>query len=553
MSLDQEIHQQHFRNQQQKVLINIIYSYNWISERIRLVLEKEELTHQQYNILRILKGSAPKPLSTLQIRERMLEKSDTSRLVDRLLRKGLVTKKPSTYDKRLVDVMLTARGRRLLDKLKKVENQLDAIADGLEEKDMKTLNRLLDKMRMLPMLFVFLCLSLMVGAQGPSVSDKPIRSTEFRAAWVATVDNIDWPSRKGLPADSQKAEFARLADMHKRNGMNALIVQIRPATDAFYPSPYEPWSEWLTGVQGRPPFPYYDPLAFMIEETHKRGMEFHAWCNPYRAVFTIGRSSIAPNHITRTQPDWFLDYGGKRYFDPGNKDVQAFLTNVIRDILMRYQVDAIHFDDYFYPYKVPGKDFPDEFSFRKYGNGMSRDDWRRSNVDSIILKLSSLINEVKPQVKFGISPFGVWRNEDKDPRGSKTQAGQTNYDDLYADILLWLKSGWIDYVAPQLYWEFGHKAAPYEVLLDWWSKNTYGKHCYIGLGIYRGESNTIWKDSTLLPRQIEALRKTPNVHGAIFFSSKSFTKNLNGWSDSLRLNYYAEPAEVPKMEWKGGR
>lgn len=389
-------------------------------------------------------------------------------------------------------------------------------------------------------------------AQGPEVK-APIKKQEFRAAWVATVENIDWPSRKGLPVDSQKAEFVRLADMHKRNGMNALIVQVRPATDAFYPSPYEPWSEWLTGVQGRPPFPYYDPLAFMIEETHKRGMEFHAWCNPYRAVNNLGRSSISPNHITRTHPEWFLDYAGKRYFDPGNKEVQQFVTNVIRDIVTRYPVDAIHFDDYFYPYKEPGKEFPDEVSYRKNGAGMRKDDWRRSNVDSIIYMLSKMIRDVRPSCKFGISPFGVWRNADKDPRGSNTKAGQTNYDDLYADILLWLKKDWIDYVAPQLYWEFGHKAAPYEILLDWWSKNTYGKHCYIGLGIYRAGSNSIWKDPTLIPRQLQLIRKTPNIQGAIFFSSKSFVNNPNGWSDSLRLNYYAEPAEIPSMEWKSIR
>jgi len=299
-------------------------------------------------------------------------------------------------------------------------------------------------------------------------------------------------------------------------------------------------------VQGKPPFPYYDPLAFMIEETHKRGMEFHAWCNPYRAVFSIGKSSVSPSHITRRRPDWFLDYGGKRYFDPGNKDVQAFLTDVIRDVVSRYKVDGIHFDDYFYPYRVPGKEFPDEASFKKYGGGLSKDDWRRSNVDSIILKLSTVIRSVNPKVRFGISPFGVWRNADKDPRGSNTQAGQTNYDDLYADILLWLKNDWIDYVAPQLYWEFGHKAAPYEVLLDWWGKNTYGKHCYIGLGIYRAGSNSSWKDPSLLPRQIEALRKTPNINGMVFFSSKSFVNNPNGWSDSLRLKYFAEPAAIPR-------
>lgn len=372
---------------------------------------------------------------------------------------------------------------------------------------------------------------------------------EFRAVWIATVDNIDWPSKKGIAVDSQKAEFIRLLDLHKQNGMNAVIMQIRPATDAFYPSAYEPWSEWLSGVQGKPPSPYYDPLQFMINETHKRAMEFHAWCNPYRADFKIGKASIASSHITRLHPDWFLDYGDKKYFDPGNKQAQAFVVEVIRDMTKRYEVDAVHFDDYFYPYRIAGKEFPDSVTYLQFGKSMKKDDWRRSNVDSIILSLRNIIKQTKPWVKFGISPFGVWRNHDKDPRGSNTKAGQTNYDDLYADILLWLEKGWIDYVAPQLYWEFGHRAAPYEVLIDWWSKHTYGKHCYIGLGIYRAGSSDVWKDSTLIPRQIELLRNTPNIQGMIFFSSKTFNRNPNGWNDSLRLHYFKEPAIVPEMKW----
>jgi len=542
MSLEKDINQLKFRNEKQKAIVNLIYTYNWLTEQIRQILEAEDLTLQQYNILRILKGSAPQPLSTLQIRERMLDKmSDTSRIVDRLVLKGLVIKRMSKTDKRLVDVVISEKGKRILTRLDSKNQQMDDIINALEEKEMKTLNRILDKIRRSALLVLLLLVMIPAFSQGPRY--------EFRAAWIATVDNIDWPSKKGLPADSQKAEFVRLADMHKRNGMNALIVQVRPATDAFYPSPYEPWSEWLTGQQGVPPSPYYDPLQFMIEETHKRGMEFHAWFNPYRAEFSIGKSSIAPTHITRIRPEWFLEYGGKKYFDPGNREVQDFVTEVIRDVLNRYNVDGIHFDDYFYPYRVPGKEFPDSASYKKYGAYMLRDDWRRSNVDSIIVRLHNVIRTTRPSVKFGISPFGVWRNVDKDPRGSNTHASQTNYDDLYADILLWLKNGWIDYVAPQLYWEFGHKAAPYEVLLDWWSRNTFGKHCYIGLGIYRGGSNTIWKDSTLLPRQLEAIRSTPNIHGAIFFSSKSFLRNPNGWSDSLRLNYYAEPALIPPMEW----
>ncbi|MFT3826116.1 MAG: family 10 glycosylhydrolase [Chitinophagaceae bacterium] len=372
---------------------------------------------------------------------------------------------------------------------------------------------------------------------------------EFRAAWIATVDNIDWPSRGNYDPERQRAEFISQLDMHQRNGLNAMIVQIRPATDAFYPSQYEPWSQWLTGKQGRAPEPYYDPLQFMIEETHKRGMEFHAWCNPYRAEFSLGKSSIANDHITKLHPEWFLNYGTTRYFDPGNKEVQQYVVKVIRDIVSRYDVDAIHFDDYFYPYRIAGKEFPDDASFKKYGNGLTKDAWRRSNVDSIIVHLSQAIKEEKEYCKFGISPFGVWRNSSQDPEGSATTAGQTNYDDLYADILLWLKMGWIDYVAPQLYWEFGHRAAPYEVLLDWWGKHTYGRHCYIGLGIYRANSNAAWKDKNALPRQVAELQKNPQIQGAIYFSSTSFARNPLGWNDSLRLNYYKIPAAVPPMPW----
>ncbi len=374
---------------------------------------------------------------------------------------------------------------------------------------------------------------------------------EFRGVWVATVDNIDFPSTKFLSSEGQKAEFISLLDMHKRNGMNAVVVQIRPATDAFYPSQYEPWSEWLTGTQGKPPSPYYDPLEFMITETHKRGMEFHAWMNPYRAVFNISRSSISPTHITRLHPEWFLDYGGKRYFDPGNKEAQQFVTNVVRDVVRRYHIDAIHFDDYFYPYRIAGKEFGDWSSYKKYGNGLDKETWRRSNVDSIIVMLSRVIKQENRYCKFGISPFGVWRNIDKDPEGSNTKAGQTNYDDLYADILLWLKMKWIDYVAPQLYWEFGHKVVGYEVLIDWWAKHAYGRQMYIGQGIYRAmESKSYaWKNVRELPNQIKKLREYPQIQGSIFFSSSSFSRNPNGWSDSLRNNYYKYPAIPPPMSW----
>lgn len=374
---------------------------------------------------------------------------------------------------------------------------------------------------------------------------------EFRGVWIATVENIDWPSKRTLSPDQQRAEFIRILDMHHLNGMNAVVVQIRPVSDAFYPSQHEPWSEYLNGKQGLAPSPSYDPLQFMIEECHKRGMEFHAWFNPYRAVFNVNRSSVASNHITRKHPEWFVTYGNTKYFDPGLPQAREHVNKIIVDVLQRYDVDAIHFDDYFYPYKIPGKEFPDHASYTRYGNGMNRDQWRRNNVDSIIKQLGQTIKSVNPRVKFGISPFGVWRNSSKDPNGSASRAGVTNYDDLHADILLWLQLGWIDYVAPQLYWEIGHKLVDYKMLLDWWANNSFGTHLYIGHGIYRATEakSGPWKDRNQIPNQVKYLRNNENVHGSIYYSSKTFLANPNGWNDSLRTNYYRYPALPPPMEW----
>ncbi|NIG52422.1 glycoside hydrolase family 10 protein [Chitinophaga sp. Cy-1792] len=372
---------------------------------------------------------------------------------------------------------------------------------------------------------------------------------EMRAVWVATVENIDWPSRRGLSSDQQKQEFITLLDQMQRNGMNAVVVQIRPAADAFYPSQYEPWSEYLTGQQGKPPFPYYDPLQFMIEETHKRGMEFHAWFNPYRAVFSVSRSTIAADHITRLKPQWFVTYDGKKYFDPGVPEVRDYVTSIIKDVVKRYDVDAIHFDDYFYPYRVPGKEFPDNTSYRLYGGNMMKDDWRRANVDAIIEKLSKAIKAEKPYVKFGISPFGVWRNRDRDPEGSYTRGGMSNYDDLYADVVKWLKKGWIDYVTPQLYWERGHRLVDYEILLNWWSQHGYGRQVYIGHGVYKINSNAIWKNPNEIPSQIEEARTLNTVQGSFFYSAKSFAGNPLGLEDTLRYHLYKYPALRPTMDW----
>jgi uncharacterized lipoprotein YddW (UPF0748 family) len=225
-----------------------------------------------------------------------------------------------------------------------------------------------------PLLAIVLSLSL-------SAQEPVLTKYEFRGVWIATVDNIDWPKKNQYDVESQKSEFIRQLDMHKANGMNAVVVQVRPASDAFYPSQYEPWSQWLTGRQGKPPVPFYDPMQFTIEESHKRGFEYHAWCNPYRANFDVTKASIAPNHITRLHPEWFLRYGNTLYFDPGNKQAQDWVVTVIKDIVERYDIDAIHMDDYFYPYRIAGKEFPDTASYRLYGNGM----WIRSFINYRLL------------------------------------------------------------------------------------------------------------------------------------------------------------------------
>ncbi len=374
---------------------------------------------------------------------------------------------------------------------------------------------------------------------------------EFRGVWIATVSNVDWPDRGVWDQDHQKASFIRLLDFHHKNGLNAIIFQVRPAADAFYPSPYEPWSQWLTGTQGRPPSNYWDPLEWMIQETHKRGMEFHAWLNPYRAVFNVKNSSIAANHITRQHPEWFLTYGDIRYFDPANKEGQKFVVSVVQDIVKRYDVDAIHMDDYFYPYPIPGQEFPDETSYRSSGTTLSKADWRRSNTDSIIKALNQVIKKENKYCKFGISPFGVWRNNDKDPeRGSNTKAGPTNYDYLFADILLWLEKGWVDYVTPQIYFNIGHNKVDFSETSDWWAKYSYGKHIYVGHGIYKAiMKDPGWKKRDELPRQIEYLRTNEKIQGSILYSSRSVVNNPFGWVDSLRNNYYKYPALIPPMKW----
>lgn len=390
------------------------------------------------------------------------------------------------------------------------------------------------------------CLTILLVNFAVEAQSDPKR--ELRAAWIATVVNIDWPSQKGLNAHEQKQEYVKLLDHLQSLGMNAIIVQVRPVADALYPSSYEPWSEYLSGTQGVPPQPYYNPLSFMIEQAKKRGLEFHAWFNPYRASMTEDFVH-SDDHPIFKSPEWFVKYGGKWYYDPGHPGAQEFVLQSIMETVKHYDLDAVHFDDYFYPYRIANEDFPDSSSFAAYRTDSLQliDDWRRSNVDYFVEELSQRIKKEKPHVKFGISPFGVWRNKDKDPLGSDTRAGVTNYDDLYADILKWLEEGWIDYVTPQLYWHIGFELADYSTLADWWSKNTYGKHLYIGQGIYRVGGKG-WEDPEEIVNQINLNRTKENIHGSMFFNSKTFLQNKEGVNDRIKSLYHNK-ALVPTMPW----
>lgn len=390
---------------------------------------------------------------------------------------------------------------------------------------------------------------------------EPLRA-EMRAAWIATVANIDWPSMPGLSSERQKAEFDSLLDVLRAMNMNAVFVQIRPAGDAFYKSNTVPLSSFLVGHQGAAlDDSLYDPLTYMIKAAHDRHMEFHAWMNPFRASWTLDTASLAPIHPLRSlsparKAEWFFQYGRRWYFNPANPSVRLYLTNVVKDVVLRYDVDGIHFDDYFYPYKESGLSLEnalDDYNAFASGNHDFTDiaDWRRANVNNLIENVSKTIKKYKPYVKFGISPFGVWRNKDRDPvNGSNTKAGVTCYDDLYADVVLWMKNGWIDYVAPQIYWSIGFPPADFEILVDWWSKHTYGKQLYIGHAAYKidnSPNDPNWTQPAEISKQLALIRANPNVNGSIFFSAKPLLRNMLGVQDSLIRSLYKFPALMPPI------
>ena len=378
---------------------------------------------------------------------------------------------------------------------------------------------------------------------------------EFRAVWVATVANIDWPSKQGLSTAEQQEEVIRILNHHKKSGMNAIILQVRPAADAIYNSSLEPWSRYLSGTQGVQPEPYYDPLKFWIDEAHERGMELHAWFNPYRIKQHLS-DSLAEDHIIHKHPEWAFEYGDRLYFAPDRPEVWEFVKNVVVEVVRNYDIDAIHFDDYFYPYKIAGAEIPDEIAFKERGGIFYPDrkaEWRRQNVDTIIQILSDAIKTEKPWVKFGISPFGVWRNRTEDPRGSETGAGTTNYDALFADVLKWQQEGWIDYLMPQLYWRDDHPVADFSTLAYWWADQDYGRAMYYGLAPYRIDRKSdykLWRRKRHFFEQIELIRTLQPVDGFGFFSSKHFfRKDLRSFDRKLSRKYMENIALVPRMPW----
>ena len=377
---------------------------------------------------------------------------------------------------------------------------------------------------------------------------------ELRGVWVATVDNIDWPSKPGLSTWEQQVELLQILNKAVELHLNAVILQVRPAADALFESPYEPWSEYLGGEMGSAPEPLYDPLAFAVEEAHKRGLELHAWFNPYRAYHPSEPPEFSTNHISQTHPELVKRYGTYLWLDPGEPSVRREVIRVITDVVRRYDIDGVHFDDYFYPYKEKdstGKDipFPDSASWMRYVNGggtLDRDDWRRQNVNLLVRDLYHAIKREKPWVKFGISPFGIWR-----PGNPAQITGYDAYAELYADSRAWLSNGWVDYFTPQLYWPIAQTPQSFPVLLEWWvEQNAHKRHIWPGIYTSRvgAPGDRGWPAHEIL-EQIRLTREQPGASGVVHFSMKALMHNSGGIADSLRLGPYAVPALVPASPW----
>lgn len=374
-----------------------------------------------------------------------------------------------------------------------------------------------------------------------SQSTNPKR--EFRGAWIATVANIDWPKNRTSTSGQKISELVQIFDKLKEANINAVFFQVRTECDALYKSNYEPWSYWLTNEQGQEPNPFFDPLEFAISEAHSRGMELHAWFNPYRVTSDTGAYQRFYKHISKTKPEWILSFGKYTMLDPGNPEVQEYIINVIVDVLTRYDVDGIHFDDYFYPYS-PKVSNEDSLTFIKYNRGFTNiDDWRRDNINSLMKRIYQIIKAYKPYVKFGISPFGIVENKYAGTEGFNS------YHIIYCDPLTWIREKYVDYITPQLYWEMDHPKAAYKKLLPWWASVVEDRHLYIGLYSSRFQSRQYISKNFEIGNQIQMNRQYERVNGAVFFSAKSIFDNQGGLLDSLKNHLYKFPALLPTMKW----
>ncbi|WEH32576.1 family 10 glycosylhydrolase [Streptomyces sp. AM 4-1-1] len=373
---------------------------------------------------------------------------------------------------------------------------------------------------------------------------------ELRGVWIATVANVDWPSKPGLTAAAQRAELVALLDRAVDRRLNTVMLQVRPTADALWPSSYEPWAACLTGVQGKDPG--WDPLGTAVSEAHRRGLELHAWFNPYRVANHTDPSRLAAGHPARRHPGWVLPYGGKLYYDPGLPEVRRFVQDAMLDAVRRYDIDAVHWDDYFYPYPVAGQVFGDSASYKKHGAGFrDRAAWRRDNIDRLVRETAERIKGLKKDVRFGISPFAVWRNASTDPLGSDTAAGVQTYDDLYADTRGWVRKGWIDYVCPQIYWHIGFADADYAKLLPWWDRTVRGTgvELYVGEALYKAgdpAQPAAWRDPAELSRHLTFAHDYDQVRGHVHFSAKDVVRDRIGAMARVVADHYGGRARTPR-------
>lgn len=394
------------------------------------------------------------------------------------------------------------------------------------------------KIKNLLVLLMLLCIVGVTDAQNR------FPKREFRGAWIQCVNG----QFQGMSAQQMQQMLTRQLDYLQDAGINAVIFQVRAEADALYRSSFEPWSRFLTGVQGKAPSPRWDPLQFMIDACHERGMELHAWINPYRAK-TKGTAALSPNHPYNKFPERFIEYDGQLYFDPGLPENRKYICMIVRDIVSRYDVDAIHMDDYFYPYPNPAVKFRDDPSFAQYGRGYAnKADWRRDNVNVLIKEIHQTVRACKPWVKFGVSPFGIYRNQKNDPNGSATN-GLQNYDDLYADVLMWVNNGWVDYNIPQIYWEMGHKAADYTTLVRWWAKNSAHRPLFIGQDVMRTVKARDLQSPSIhqMAAKMRLQRSFSTIQGSCQWYSTALVQNPGNYGTMLKQEYHRYPALMPKF------